>query len=432
MGRIVIRGGRTLSGRVTVSGAKNSAMAILAAAALADGECVLENVPQGTAVLTMCMILRSLGAEVHLDSQGRLHVNGRGLNQHQAPYDLVRRERGSFYVSGLLLARLGRAKVPLPGGCAIGSRPVDFHIRGFQQLGAEVGIEHGYMQAVANRLVGTNLFVGRQSVGTTINLMLAATRAEGTTTLENAAKEPEVVDVAIFLNSMGARIRGAGTDVIRIEGVSSLRPTSYSIIADRVEAGTFMTCVAMAGGEIRIDNVVPEHLRSPILKLIEAGVQIEELDSAVVVRASGRRVACDVETAPYPGFPTDLQQPFVALMTLAEGTSVVRETIFDRFRYVDELRRMGADIRVERDTAIVRGVDRLTGAPVEVTDLRAGAAMVVAALGANGETQIHGAELIDRGYEHLTEKLSSLGAQIESETDETPETVPDFSVLARD
>lgn len=404
-------------------------MGVLAAAALSDEECIIDNIPQDTAVLTMCLILRELGAHVYMDTEGRVHVNGRGIAQHQAPYDLVRRERGSFYVSGLLLARLGRAEVPLPGGCAIGSRPVDFHIRGFQQLGAEVGIEHGYMKAMTRRLTGTNIFVGRSSVGTTINLMLAATRAVGTTMLENAAKEPEVVDVAIFLNSMGARVRGAGTDVIRIEGVERLHKTDYSIICDRVEAGTYLMCAAMAGGEVRVTNMMPEHLRSPILKLIEAGVEIEEGDSSVIVRSSGRQRACDVETAPYPGFPTDLQQPFVSVMTMADGTSVIRETIFDRFRYVDELRRMGADIRVERDTAIVRGVERLTGAPVEVTDLRGGAALIVAALGATGETCIDGVEVVDRGYERLVDKLSSLGADVARDDCQAEEEVADFSML---
>jgi UDP-N-acetylglucosamine 1-carboxyvinyltransferase len=413
MARLTIRGGNPLQGRVTISGSKNSALAVLAAVCLADGESVLENIPHGTAILTMCLILRQLGAVVFLDKDERLHIDASAINQYKAPYDLVRRERGSFYVAGLLLGRLGRAEVPLPGGCAIGSRPVDFHIRGFSALGADVSIEHGYMKAHTRSLQGTTLYVGRQSVGTTINLMIAAAQAEGVTVLENAGKEPEVVDVAILLNSMGAHIRGAGTDVIRIEGVSRLQPVTYSIISDRIEAGTFMMCTAMAGGEVLIENVVPEHLRSPIMKLTESGVSIEEHDSSLWVRSEGRIKATDVETAPYPGFPTDLQQPFVSVLSTADGTSVVRENIFDRFRYVDELRRMGADIRVERDTAIVRGVEKLTGAPVEVTDLRAGAALVVAGLGASGETHVHGAEHIERGYEHFTDKLRALGADIE-------------------
>lgn len=415
MAHLIIRGRNPLRGEISASGSKNSAMPILVAAALSDEECVIENVPRDTSVLTVCLILRSLGAQAYMDSQGRMRVHGAGIQQHRAPYDLVRQERGSFYVAGLLLGRLGCAEVPLPGGCAIGSRPVDFHIRGFQQLGADVTIEHGYVKASAKRLQGTSIFVGRSSVGTTINLMLAAVKAEGVTILENAAKEPEVVDLAIFLNSMGARVRGAGTDVIRVEGVKNLHGTEYGIICDRVEAGTYLMCTAMAGGEVLVSNIVPEHLRSPILKLIEAGVDIQENDSNVIVRSDGKCKACDVETSPYPGFPTDLQQPFVALMAAAEGTSVIRETIFDRFRYVDELRRMGADIRVERDTAIVRGVEQLSGAPVEATDLRAGAALVVAALGAVGETRISGLEILDRGYEGLSEKLHRLGADVQCE-----------------
>ncbi len=405
-------------------------MPILIAAALSDEESIIDNVPRDTSVLTVCLILRSLGAEVYMDDKGRIHVKGAGINDHRAPYDLVRRERGSFYTAGLLLGRLGCAEVPLPGGCAIGSRPVDFHIRGFQQLGAKVTIEHGYVKAISSRLEGTSVFINRSSVGTTINLMIAATRAEGVTILENAAKEPEVVDLAIFLNSMGARVRGAGTDVIRIEGVNRLHGTEYGIICDRIEAGTYLMCAAMAGGEVLLKDVTPEHLRSPILKLIEAGVAIKEDDSSILIVSRGKHRACDVETAPYPGFPTDLQQPFVALMSTADGTSVIRETIFDRFRYVDELRRMGADIRVEHDTAIVRGVKQLSGAPVEATDLRAGAALVVAALGAVGETRISGLEILDRGYEGLSEKLHTLGADVLRE--ESPDSMSQeisFSVL---
>ncbi|NLN18237.1 MAG: UDP-N-acetylglucosamine 1-carboxyvinyltransferase [Firmicutes bacterium] len=421
MAHLIIRGGNPLYGEISVSGSKNSAMPILTAAALSDEESIIDNVPRDTSVLTICLILRSLGAEVYMDDKGRIHVRGAGINNHSAPYDLVRRERGSFYTAGLLLGRLGCAEVPLPGGCAIGSRPVDFHIRGFQQLGAEVTIEHGYVKASAPQLRGTSIFINRSSVGTTINLMIAAAKAEGVTILENAAKEPEVVDLAIFLNSMGARVRGAGTDVIRIEGVKELYGTEYGIICDRIEAGTYLMCAAVAGGEVLLKDVVPEHLRSPILKLMEAGVEIKEDNSSILVRSQRKLKACDVETAPYPGFPTDLQQPFVALMSTAEGTSVIRETIFDRFRYVDELRRMGADIRVEHDTAIVRGVEQLSGAPVEATDLRAGAALVVAALGAVGETRILGLEILDRGYEGLSEKLHALGADVVRE--ESPDSV---------
>ncbi|HHV94151.1 MAG TPA: UDP-N-acetylglucosamine 1-carboxyvinyltransferase [Firmicutes bacterium] len=413
MAKLLIRGGNPLKGTVEISGSKNSALPIIVAACLAEGESVLENIPRDIDVYTICKILQELGAEIWFDEQNRLHVNPERLESHQASYDLVRRMRASFYVAGLLLARLGKAEVPLPGGCALGSRPVDFHLKGFQALGAKVSIEHGYVKAEADELTGTKIYINRSSVGTTINLMLAASKAKGTTVLENAAKEPEVVDLAIYLSSMGARIRGAGTDVIRIDGVEKLRGTEYVIISDRIEAGTFMVACGITGGELVLTNVVPEHLRSTIMKCEEAGMEIEEDINSIRVRAQGRPAAVDVETAPYPGFPTDLQQPFAAMMSIADGTSIIRETIFDRFRYVDELRRMGADIKVERDTAIIRGVPELTGAQVEATDLRAGAALVLAGLAAKGETEISGVELIDRGYEHLDVKLKKLGADIE-------------------
>ncbi|NLN28154.1 MAG: UDP-N-acetylglucosamine 1-carboxyvinyltransferase [Firmicutes bacterium] len=429
MARMLIRGGNPLHGTITVSGSKNSALAIMAAAGLAEEECILENVPRQYDVWTMAMILRSIGAEVWFDAAGRLHINGKGIRPVSPPYDLVRRIRASFYVAGLLLALRGYAEVPLPGGCSIGSRPVNFHIKGFEQLGAKVTIEHGCMKARAPKLTGTHYFINRASVGTTINMLLAACRAEGTTILENAAKEPEVVDVAIFLNSMGARIRGAGTDVIRIDGATRLSGVEHTIIPDRLEAATFAIAVGTVGGRVTLHNVMPEHLRSPIMKLREAGLTIEENDASLTVSGEGRMQAVDIETAVYPGFPTDLQQPFVSMLSLADGTSVVRETVFDgRFRYVDELLRMGADIKVERDTAIVRGVERLTGAPVEVTDLRAGAALMIAGLAAEGETELSQAHIIDRGYEQFDDKLRTLGADVRR-VDVDEEDVPDFTVL---
>ncbi|HHY15922.1 MAG TPA: UDP-N-acetylglucosamine 1-carboxyvinyltransferase [Firmicutes bacterium] len=416
MSRLVIEGGKPLQGSLEISGAKNSALAIIVAAALAaEGESILENIPRGSDITTVCEILQELGAEASFDQSHRLHINGQGLHKSRASYDLVRKMRASFYSAGLLLARLGRAEVPLPGGCAIGSRPVDFHIKGFSQMGAEVVIEHGYMKARAERLRGTQIYVNRASVGTTINLMIAASLAEGTTVLENAAKEPEVVDLAIFLNGMGARIRGAGTEVIRIEGVQSLRGIEYSIIPDRIEAGTFMFAAAITGGEVLLRSVVAEHLRVPIVKLEEAGVVVSRRSNDLLIKAPARLQPVDVETMPYPGFPTDLQQPLVAAMSTADGTSVVRETIFDRFRYIDELRRMGADIKTERGTAIIRGVKQLTGAPVEITDLRAGAALAVAALAAEGRTDLYGVEILDRGYEFFEDKLRRLGANIRRE-----------------
>jgi len=416
MSRLIIEGGKPLKGSVEISGAKNSALAIIVAAALAtEGESVLENIPHGSDVGTVCEILRDLGAEVWFDDDNKLHIRGQNLYKHQASYDLVRKMRASFYSAGLLLARLGKAEVPLPGGCAIGSRPVDFHIKGFTQMGAEVAIEHGYMKAKAKNLKGAQIYVNRASVGTTINLMIAASLAEGTTILENAAKEPEVVDVAIFLNGMGARVRGAGTEVIRIEGVDKLRGIEYSIIPDRIEAGTFLFAAAITGGDVLLESVVAEHLRVPIVKLEEAGVIITRGDNNLRVQAPNRLKPVDVETMPYPGFPTDLQQPLVAAMCLADGTSVVRETIFDRFRYVDELRRMGADIKTDQGTAIIRGVPSLTSAPVEITDLRAGAALAIAGLAAEGRTELNGVEILERGYEFFADKLRQLGAKVYKE-----------------
>ena len=416
MSRLIIEGGKPLKGSVEISGAKNSALAIIVAAALAtEGESVLENIPHGSDVGTVCEILRDLGAEVWFDDDNKLHIRGQNLYKHQASYDLVRKMRASFYSAGLLLARLGKAEVPLPGGCAIGSRPVDFHIKGFTQMGAEVAIEHGYMKAKAENLKGAQIYVNRASVGTTINLMIAASLAEGTTILENAAKEPEVVDVAIFLNGMGARVRGAGTEVIRIEGVDKLRGIEYSIIPDRIEAGTFLFAAAITGGDVLLESVVAEHLRVPIVKLEEAGVIITRGDNNLRVQAPNRLKPVDVETMPYPGFPTDLQQPLVAAMCLADGTSVVRETIFDRFRYVDELRRMGADIKTDQGTAIIRGVPSLTSAPVEITDLRAGAALAIAGLAAEGHTELNGVEILERGYEFFADKLRQLGAKVYKE-----------------
>ena len=421
MARLIIEGGKPLRGTVEISGAKNSALAIIVAAALAtEGECVLDNIPQGSDIGTICLILQDLGVGVWFDDQERLHVRGSTLNKHTASSVLERKMRASFYSAGLLLARLGRAEVPLPGGCAIGSRPVDYHIKGFSQMGAEVGIEHGYMKAETTKLQGAHIYINRASVGTTINLMIAASLAEGTTILENAAKEPEIVDLAIFLNGMGAKVRGAGTETIRIEGVESLRGIEYSIIPDRIEAGTFLFAAAITGGDVHVKSVVAEHLRVPIVKLEEAGVTITRGDNELHAVAPARLNPVDVETLPYPGFPTDLQQPLVAAMCLADGTSVVRETIFDRFRYVDELRRMGADIKIEQKTAIIRGVPQLTGAPVEITDLRAGAALAIAALAAEGRTELYGVEILDRGYEFFEEKLKKLGATVYRENGETP------------
>lgn len=416
-----IKGGNRLEGKIKVSGSKNSGLALMVGAALGVEDVLLTNVPYDTDILVMAEILRGLGVKVEEAETGQLIINGANLKCAEVPYELARRLRASFYIAGLLLARLGEARVPLPGGCFLGPRPVDFHIKGFQSLGAEVAIEHGLMGAKmsSSRMSASanhRIFINRCSMGTTINLMYLAAMSPGVTILENCAKEPEIVDLAVLLNSMGAKIRGAGTEIIRIQGVKKLHATEHSIIIDRIEAGTFMAITAATGGDIVVENTIADYLRTPIMKLREAGVEITEDESEIRVRSTGRINPIDIETAPYPGFPTDLQQPFGALMTIAQGTSIVRETIYDnRFRYLDELSRMGAEIRVDRDRAIIKGVPRLSGAPVETTDLRAGAALVLAGLMAEGTTVVSNAEIIDRGYEDLVQKLRSLGADIERE-----------------
>lgn len=416
-----IKGGNRLEGKIRVSGSKNSGLALMVGAALGDEDVLLTNVPYDTDILVMSEILRCLGVKVVEPEPGKLVINGADLRSAEVSYELARRLRASFYIAGLLLARLGEAQVPLPGGCFLGPRPVDFHIKGFQSLGAEVTIEHGLMGAKmsSSRLSGgasERIFINRCSMGTTINLMYLAVMHPGVTILENCAKEPEIVDLAVLLNSMGAKIRGAGTDTIRIQGVKKLHSTEHSIIIDRIEAGTFMAIAAGTGGDLVVENTLADYLRTPIMKLREAGVEIIEGETEVRVKSTGKISPTDIETAPYPGFPTDLQQPFGALMTIAQGTSIIRETIYDnRFRYLDELSRMGAEIKVDRDRAIIKGVPVLSGAPVETTDLRAGAALVLAGLTAEGITVVSNAEIIDRGYEELVQKLRSVGAEIERE-----------------
>lgn len=410
--KFVLNGGHKLNGVVAISGAKNSILALMPAAALGREEVCLTHIPSNNDVYTMAEILRSTGAEVRFEKDC-VYINGAGISSAQPPYELVRKIRASVYTAGLLLSKLGQAEVALPGGDEIGSRPIDLHMRGFQALGAEVGVEHGFMISRATRLRGANYYINKASVGTTINMLLASVLAEGTTILENTAKEPEIVDTAILLNSMGARIRGAGTDMIRIEGVEHLNGCEHSPIPDRIEAGTFLIAVGAVGGEVQVTNVLSEHLRIPIAKLREAGAEIIEGDTDIVIRVDRRLKAVDIDTAAFPGFATDLQAPFGVLLAQAEGTGIIRETIFDnRFRYVDELRRMGAEIKVERDTAIFRGVERLSGAPIEATDIRAGVAMVIAGLAAEGVTEVSGIYHVDRGYEKFDEKLQHLGAKI--------------------
>lgn len=415
MAQFFIEGGTALAGDVSVEGSKNSALPIIVAAALArQGVTVLENVPRYTDILDLCQILRELGAGVEWQDDSRLMIDAHELTNHRARYDLARKLRGSTYLVGLLLARLGQADVAFPGGCQIGSRPVNFHIQGFQALGAEMRLEHGSIQgSVPGRLVGSRMYIERASFGTTLNLMIAGSLAEGTTILENAAMEPEIVDVANFLNAMGGKVRGAGTNLVRIEGVQELKGTHHEVIPDRLEAGTYLIAGAITGGVVTVANVIPEHLRTVLLKLSQAGAQIEEDMDWIRIIGVPRVNAVDIDTLPYPGFPTDLHPQMVSLLSVAEGVAVVQETVFEnRFGYTHDLVRLGADVKVDRETAIIRGVERLTGAPVQAQDIRGGAALVLAALRAEGTTLVDGVEYIDRGYHKIEEKLASLGATI--------------------
>ncbi|HBR28858.1 MAG TPA: UDP-N-acetylglucosamine 1-carboxyvinyltransferase [Firmicutes bacterium] len=409
-----IQGSKNLSGGIRISGSKNSSLALMVGAALGEEDVVLTNFPQDLDAVVLAEILRAVGVKVEEQAPGRVLINGSGLRPAPIPYELARKIRGSFYIAGLMLARLKEAEIPLPGGCFLGPRPVDFHIKGFQALGAEVSIEHGLMKARMGTGTENRFFINRSSVGTTINLMYLASLTPGVFVLENAAKEPEIVDLAVLLNSMGARIRGAGTEVIRIHGMKKLKGSEHAIIPDRIEAGTYMMAIAATGGDAVLENVMPDHLRTPIMKLRETGTVVEVGETSIRVVAKEPLQSTDLETAPYPGFPTDLQQPFGVLMSIANGTGIIRETVFDnRFRYLDELTRMGADVKVDRDRAIIKGVPVLSGAPVETTDLRAGAALVIAGLAAEGVTLVSGVEVIDRGYEKIVEKLQGVGAEIE-------------------
>ena len=415
MEKLIIHGGHELHGRVKISGAKNAVLPIIAATLLAqDKPCVLDEVPYLNDVCTIAEVLRQLGAKVDFNRQQHtLFVDSTVLKTVDAPYDLVRKMRASFVIMGPLLARYGKAKISMPGGCAIGTRPIDLHLKGFEALGAEIEIGHGFISATApNGLKGTSIYLDFPSVGATENIIMAACMAEGQTILENAAQEPEIIDLANFLNIMGAKIRGAGTNVIKITGVPKLIGHNYTIIPDRIEAGTYMVAVAMTGGDIYIENAISEHLKPVIAKLNEAGVKIEDIDG-IRVRCNKRPKAIDIKTLPYPGFPTDMQAQFMAMLTIADGTGLVTETVFEnRFMHVDELKRMGACIKVDGRTSIVEGVPSLNGCQVKATDLRAGAAMVLAGLVANGETEVSYIHHIDRGYDNLVEKLCGLGADI--------------------
>ena len=416
MNKYQIRGGNRLHGTIEISGAKNAAVAILPAALLVDGVCRIENIPQISDVTLILQILRELGADVRLVNATTVEVDCSHIRNRQVPYELGRKIRASYYLLGALLGRFGWAEVPLPGGCDLGGRPIDQHIKGFVAMGAEVEVRGGLVYSQVpqgGRLKGGSVYLDVVSVGATMNIMLAAALAEGMTVIENAAKEPHIVDLANFLNSMGANIMGAGTDVIKIRGVDRLRGGCYSIIPDQIEAGTYMAAVAAAGGEVLIQNVIPKHLDCISAKLLEMGVEIEEYDDSMLIRRNGPLSRTNIKTMPYPGFPTDMQSQIGAVLCLAQGTSVITEGVWDnRFRYVDELRRMGASIQVDGKIAVIEGVGKLTGAPVNACDLRAGAAMVIAGLAAEGITEVDSIHHIERGYQNLVEKLIGVGADI--------------------
>jgi len=413
--KYVIAGGTPLHGEVDISGAKNAAVAIIPAALLVDGVCRIENIPQISDVTLILNILQDLGADIRTVNRTTVDIDCSHIYNKDVPDELARKIRASYYLIGALLGRFGAATVPPPGGCDFGGRPIDQHIKGFVAMGADVDVEGGFIRARARngRMQGTQVYLDMVSVGATMNIMLAATLASGQTVIENAAKEPHIVDLANFLNSMGADIMGAGTDVIKIRGVERLRGGSYSIIPDQIEAGTYMAAVAAAGGEILVKNVIPKHLECISAKLLEMGVEIEEMDDAMLVRRSGKLVRTNVKTLPYPGFPTDMQPQIAAVLCLAEGTSVLTEGVWDnRYRYVDEFRRMGAQIQVDGKIAVIEGVKKLTGAKIQACDLRAGAAMIIAALAAQGTTEISCVHHIERGYEDIVRKLSGIGADI--------------------
>ena len=413
MEQYVIKGGNPLVGEVEIGGAKNAALAILPAVLLSDGVCVIENLPSISDITLMCKILEDLGAEVKLLSKGTLQIDPRKVKSGVASYELMRNMRASCYLLGALLGRFGESIVYLPGGCDFGIRPIDQHLKGFEVMGAKCSLDGGMIKVKSEKLVGNNVYLDVVSVGATVNIMLAAARAEGLTVIENAAKEPHIVDLANFLNCMGADIVGAGTDVIKIKGVKKLSGITYSIIPDQIEAGTYLVAAAATRGEITIENVIPKHLESITAKLKEIGAELTEGTDFVHIKCDKELKKCNVKTMPHPGFPTDMQPQITALLSIVPGTSVVTEAVWDnRFRYIEELRRMGANISVDGRTAVIEGVKELDGAPVKATDLRAGAALVIAGLAAKGTTVIDEIRHIERGYEEIIEKFQSLGANI--------------------
>ncbi|HCM11889.1 MAG TPA: UDP-N-acetylglucosamine 1-carboxyvinyltransferase [Lachnospiraceae bacterium] len=428
MEQYIIKGGRPLNGEVTISGYKNAALGIIAAAIMTDETVKIENVPNVKDIEVLLRAIEDIGAKVER-SKNSVKINASKINSVSVDFDYIRKIRASYYLLGALLGKYKSAQVALPGGCNIGSRPIDQHIKGFEALGCEVKIEHGLICAQTVNLAGAHIYFDGSSVGATINTMLAASMADGMTILENAAKEPHVVDVANFLNSMGANIKGAGTDVIRIKGVKKLHGSEYTIIPDQIEAGTFMFAAAASKGNVLIKNVIPKHLEAFTAKLMEIGAEVEEFDDAVRVKASGRLGNTHVKTLVYPGFLTDMQPQMATLLSVSKGTSIVTESIFEnRFKYVDELSRMGASIKVESNTAIIDGVERLTGAVVSAPDLRAGAALVIAGLMAEGFTIVENVEYIERGYENFEYKMQQLGAAMEKIDSEDTRAVRKFKL----
>lgn len=413
MERFVIKGGRRLTGEVSISGAKNAVVAIIPAVILADGPCVLENIPQISDVSISLRILYEMGADVRQLGKGVYRIDATGITDPVVPYELARLMRASYYFLGTLLGKFRRARVSMPGGCYLGDRPIDQHLKAFSSLGAACTLENGMIDICADSLIGSQIYFDKITVGATINAILAAVKATGLTVIENAAKEPHIVDLANFLNSMGADIMGAGTDVIKIRGVRHLKGTEYAVIPDQIEAGTYMVAAAATGGDVLVKNIIPKHLESITARLSKIGVNVEEFDDSIRISVDGPLVKTSVKTMPHPGFPTDMQPQIAALLCLAEGTSIITEEIWgNRFRYVDQLRRMGADISVEGKVAVIEGVGKLQGAPVTAPDLRAGAALVIAGLAASGITEIDDIYHIERGYENIESKLRALGADI--------------------
>ncbi len=418
MEKLVIHGGNRLTGEVEISGAKNAAVAIIPATLLAQDVCRIENVPNISDIACMVKILSQMGAQVKYINKHTVEINTKTVNSYIVPHEMTKQLRASYYLIGALLGRYSRAKVALPGGCNFGVRPIDLHIKGFKLLGAETFVENAMINASADALTGGLIYMDKVSVGATINVMLAAVKAKGLTIIENAAKEPHIVDLANFLNAMGADVRGAGTDIIKIHGVSSLHGCNYSIIPDQIEAGTYMIAAAATGGDVLVKNVIPKHLESITAKLVECGVSVTEYDDSVRVQSDGKFEKCNVKTMPHPGFPTDMQPQMAVLLSVADGTSLVSEGVWDnRFRYVDQLIRMGANIQVNGTIAVIDGVKELTGAPVKADDLRAGAAMIIAGLIARGTTEVENLIYIDRGYEDFVEKFRNMGADLYRKND---------------